>query len=152
MRADEIIQSTLKTNRTSYNFLTLCGTNMFYDLSNKVLTTSNLPCLVCMKVGHSGSPWALGTGSQDNRVPVQIDIYALQHVQKTVSDVKYYDTHLLKEIASDIFSCLRAKIYDTAGVLRYTELSDRAMPVSEMNTMPLVRRTLEVELEMRDAE
>jgi len=152
-RADEIVRDTLKDNRASYDFLTLLSTNMFYELSNMVLTASKFPLLSCQKVAHSGSPWALGAdGDQYNRVLVQIDLYALKNDQKTVSAVKYYSTHLLKKIATDAFNCLRDNIYSTSGVNRYTELSDNPMPISELNGMPVVRRSLEVELMLKNAE
>lgn len=152
-RADEIVQSTLKTNRASYSYLTLCSTNMFYELGDKAFKASNFPLLVCKKIAHSGSPWALGAdGAQYNRVLVQIDLYYPMNDYETVSGTKYYDTHLLKKLATDVFNCLRDKIYDTSGVFRYVELGDMVMPIGEMNGMPVARRSCEIELHLKDAE
>jgi len=151
-RADEIVRDTLKDNRASYSYLNTCGTRMYFEFPDVALGASSFPLLVCQKVAHSGTPWALGGGNQRNRTLVQIDIYMILNDYETVSTVKYYDNHLLKKIATDVFTCLRAKIYDTSGVFRYVEISDRRMPEEEIEKFPAARRTLEIELLLKDAE
>ena len=152
-RADEICRDCLKTNRASYNYLNLCSTNMFYEFPDKAFQASDFPLLVCQKVTSAGTPWAINSnGDQMSRVAVQIDLYYPLNDFETVSSVKYYGNHLLKKLATDVFACLRAHIYDTSGVFRYTELADRKMGIEEINSQPVCRRTLEIDLLLKNAE